>query len=86
MPEKKICHTEHYPSKEKMLRGEIWHPFLEMSAKVKNVLRLSNFYRDGGTGYIDQWQIKTLFVFEQGADFAHPITTVTPNFLTFSHS
>ena len=27
---------EHYPPKEKMLNGETWHPFLEMSAKMKN--------------------------------------------------
>ena len=32
-----------YPQ-EKMLRGEIRHPFLEMSAKAKNFLRLSHLY------------------------------------------
>ena len=33
--------TIHVP-KEKLLRGVIWHQFLEILVKVKNVLRLSH--------------------------------------------
>ena len=36
--------SEHYPPKEKMLRGVICYPFLEIGAKVKNFLRWSNLY------------------------------------------
>ena len=35
---------EHYPPKEKMLRRVIWHLFLEIWGKVKNILRLSHLY------------------------------------------
>ena len=36
---------EHYAAKEKMVRWQIWHPFLEMSVKVKFFLRLSHLYK-----------------------------------------
>ena len=35
---------EQYPPKKKMIRVIIWHPFLEIWAKVKNFLRLSHLY------------------------------------------
>jgi hypothetical protein len=35
---------EQYPPKKKMIRVVIWHPFLEIWAKVKNFLRLSHLY------------------------------------------
>ena len=38
-------YPEHYPSKEKMLRIVIWHIFLKIGAKVKNILRLSHLYK-----------------------------------------
>ena len=43
--------------KEKILRGEIWHPFLEMSAKVKNFLKLNHLskYRPIEKGSQNIW-------------------------------
>ena len=33
--------SNHYPPKEKMIRIVVWHPFMEIWAKVKHFLRLS---------------------------------------------
>ena len=76
---------EQYPPTKKMIRVIIWHPFLEIWAKVKNFLRLSHLYCPS--------QCSTTYEWLTGSSGHHifqsrwqPMTGLTAEFLDDWHS